>query len=44
MLDLISVIDAFTPGRRTGSSFFQILCQQSQQDMVLLLFVDIQKI
>ena len=37
-------IDSFTPGRRTGSSFFQILYQQSQQNMVLLSFVDIQKI
>ena len=37
-------IDSFTPGRRTGSSFFQILHQQSQQKMVLLSFVDIQKI
>ena len=37
-------IDSFTPGWRTGSSFFQILYRQSQQDMVLLSFVDIQKI
>ena len=37
-------IDSFTPGQRTGSSFFQILYQQSQQNMVLLSFVDIQKI
>ena len=37
-------IDSFTPGRRTGSSFFQILYQQSQQNMVLLSFVGIQKI
>ena len=38
------IIDSFTPGQRTGSSFFQNLCQQSQQNMVLLSFVDIQKI
>ena len=37
-------IDSFTPGRRTGSSFFQILYQQSQQNMCLLSFVGIQKI
>ena len=37
-------IDFFTPGRRTGSSFFQIEYQQSQQNMVLISFVDIQKI
>ena len=38
------VIDSFTPGRRAGSSFFQILYKQSQQNRVLLSFVDIQKI
>ena len=37
-------IDSFTPGRRTGSSFFQIQYQQSQQNVVLLSFVGIQKI
>ena len=37
-------IDSFTPGRRTGSSFFQILYQKCQQNMVLLSIVDVQKI
>ena len=44
MVGLTVHIDSFTPGRRTGSSFFQILYQQSQQNMVLISFVDIQKI
>ena len=33
------VIDSFTPGRRTGSSFFQILYQQSQQNMVIMVII-----
>ena len=41
---LALTIESFTPGRRTGSSFFQILYQQSQQNMVLISFVGIQKI
>ena len=44
MLRTCWAIDSFTPGRRTGSSFFQILYQQSQQNIILLSFVEIHKI